>query len=621
MANWCTTYITINYNDKGKLKAFYEMLDDWRQKPIAKNDFDGMSLGWLGNIVGNSGIAKYNEKESVFVPDIPCRGSLLSLDYHDEKIEITTETAWDPLLEMWNILCDKYLPDAEILYIAKESDSGFYCSNDPDVIGKYDIWIWGDPPEGFEDEEFDDAVSEEKTIEFLQRVFDTDEKDIDVLLEQIEDIEDPWFSVNKYESLDNSETKDSEDFDDSKDSENSEDSPDILVKDHVVVKCLNHSVTSVVIPEGITKISKEAFCDCDSLKSVVIPEGVTKIGDSAFRDCPSLSSIVIPKSVTEIDDAAFKGCHSLKSVEIPEGVTKIGACAFNFCESLSSVVIPEGVTIIRDMTFNDCKSLKSVVIPESVREIDMFAFDGCYSLKLVEFGGTMAQWEDVKNRHYLSSSIVMCSDGKWQKPALTIENEVLVACCDQSITSVVIPECVTEIGDSAFLGCKSLTSVEFGGTMAQWEAVKGTVNLWNYVPASIVKCSDGECKSPVLLVKNGVLVECCNKSVANVGIPEGVTEIGDGVFRNFTSLKSVIIPASVTKIGEGAFKGCKSLKSVVISASITEIGMSAFLDCKSLTSVEFAGTMAQWAAIKKCKNWQRGVPTTVVKCSDGKAKL
>ena len=545
MANWCTTYITINYNDKDKLKAFYEMLDDWRQKPIEKNDFEGMSLGWLGNIVGNSGIAKYNKKEGVFIPEIPCRGSLQSLEYHDEKIEITTETAWDPMLKMWKILCDKYLPDAELLYTAIESNSGSYCSNDPDVIGKYDIEIWGDPPEGFEDEEFDDAVSEEKTIEFLQRVLETNEEDIDVLLEQIDDIEDPWFSVNKFENPDDSETKYSEDFDDSKASENSEDSPDILVKDHVVVKCLNHSVTSVVIPEGITKISKEAFSNCDSLKSVIIPEGVTKIADSAFRDCPSLSSIVIPKSVIEIGEAAFKGCYSLKSVEIPEGVTKIGYCAFNFCKSLSSVVIPEGVTIIGDMTFNDCKSLKSIVIPESVREIDMFAF----------------------------------------------------------------------------YGCKSLTSVEFGGTMAQWEAVKGTVNLWNYVPANIVKCSDGECISPVLLVKNGVVVECCNKSVANVKIPEGVTEIGDGVFRNFISLKSVVIPASVTKVGESAFKGCKSLKSVVIPASVTEIGMSAFLDCKSLTSVEFDGTAAQWAAIKKCKNWERGVPTTVVKCSDGKTKL
>ena len=226
MADWCTTSITINHNDKDKLKAFYGMLNEWSQKPIEEND---PHLDWLGNIVGNSGIAKYDEKNDLFIPRIPCRGSLLSLDYHDEKIEITTSTAYEPLLEMWELLRDKYLPDAEILFIAKEPNSDLYCSNDPDVIGKYDIDIWGEPPEGFENEasditetvvftlngyflksdnvNFDDVVSEEKTIEFLQRVFDTDEEDINVLLEQIDDIEDPWFSVNKYESLETYEQR------------------------------------------------------------------------------------------------------------------------------------------------------------------------------------------------------------------------------------------------------------------------------------------------------------------------------------------------------------------------------------------------------------------------------
>ena len=45
------------------------------------------------------------------------------------------------------------------------------------------------------------------------------------------------------------------------------------------------SLTSVVIPEGVTEIGKEAFQGCTSLTSVVIPESVTKIGNYAFKRC------------------------------------------------------------------------------------------------------------------------------------------------------------------------------------------------------------------------------------------------------------------------------------------------------------------------------------------------
>jgi hypothetical protein len=62
----------------------------------------------------------------------------------------------------------------------------------------------------------------------------------------------------------------------------------------------------------------------------------------------------------------------------------------------------------------------------------------------------------------------------------------------KSLASVEIPDSVTEIGKLAFYECESLASVEFGGTAAQWEAVKKG-DYWNQcVPAESVKCADGE---------------------------------------------------------------------------------------------------------------------------------
>ena len=60
----------------------------------------------------------------------------------------------------------------------------------------------------------------------------------------------------------------------------------------------------------ITSIGEDAFYS-SSLTSVVIPSGVTSIGSSAFRYCSSLTSVVIPSGVTSIGSSAFRYCSSL----------------------------------------------------------------------------------------------------------------------------------------------------------------------------------------------------------------------------------------------------------------------------------------------------------------------
>ena len=204
MPNWCYTNITICHNDKNKLKDFFDKVEEWRKKPYKTNDFDTYSLGWLGNIVGNSGLAEWKVKENGredFVPSISCRGSLQTFELHDDSINIDTETAWGPMLEMWRLLCDKYLPGADIYYTAEESGNGLYQTNDPDVADTYYIDIW-EPPEEFEDEESMYEAEESDAIEFLQRVLHTEETDINKLIDMADSIDDPWFSIHKWELMD-----------------------------------------------------------------------------------------------------------------------------------------------------------------------------------------------------------------------------------------------------------------------------------------------------------------------------------------------------------------------------------------------------------------------------------
>ena len=250
---------------------------------------------------------------------------------------------------------------------------------------------------------------------------------------------------------------------------------------------------SVIIKEGTVSISPRAFYGCDSLTSITIPDSVTSIGDGAFYNCTSLTSVTIPDSVTSIGRNGFSDCTSLTSVTIPDSVTSIGEYAFRGCDSLETITVDSGnsvyhsagnclietatktliagcknsvipndgsVTNIGHYAFMDCTSLTSVIIPDSVTSIGYWAFYNCTSLASVTIGNSVTS---IGERAFIN--------------------------CD--LLSVTIPNSVTSIGDYAFSGCDSLTSVNFEGTVAQWNAIsKGSD--WNYdTPFTKVVCSDG----------------------------------------------------------------------------------------------------------------------------------
>ena len=74
-------------------------------------------------------------------------------------------------------------------------------------------------------------------------------------------------------------------------------------------------------------------------------------------------------------------------------------------------------------------------------------------------------------------------------------------------------------------------------------------------------------------------------SLTSVTIPNSVTSIGESAFLFCSGLTSVTIPNPVTSIGNGAFNGCSGLTSVTIPNSVTSIGHYAFCECSGLTSI------------------------------------
>ena len=90
----------------------------------------------------------------------------------------------------------------------------------------------------------------------------------------------------------------------------------------------NNLVEKVSISDGITRIGRQAFKECEKLTEIVIPEGVTSIGKGAFSGCDALKKVTIPESVTRIEEHAFYWCENLKELKVPDSVTYIGYGAF-----------------------------------------------------------------------------------------------------------------------------------------------------------------------------------------------------------------------------------------------------------------------------------------------------
>lgn len=201
-----------------------------------------------------------------------------------------------------------------------------------------------------------------------------------------------------------------------------------------------------------------------------------------------------------------------------------------------------------------------------------------------------------------------------------------------NLTSIIIPDRVTYIGEYAFDGCSSLTSIEipdsvtyigscafsFCSNLTSVVIPNSVGAIWTYAFSSCTRLRTVQIGNGVNTIDGLAFVDCVRLEEIKVSeenpnfcdidgvlfsrdktvlviypggrkggyiIPDGVTTIGADAFANCERLTSIVIPDSVITIEECAFYSCTYLSSVVVGNNLATIGKKAFFRCLSLTTL------------------------------------
>lgn len=348
-----------------------------------------------------------------------------------------------------------------------------------------------------------------------------------------------------------------------------------------------------------------------SITMITIEEGVTNVGGYSFSGCSEVTSVSIPSSVTSIDTNAFSGCTKLTNIIIPNSVIWIGDRAFEDCSGLIDIVIPASVTTLNQSAFSNCGNLIHVTVPASVTKLGMGVFSGCSRLSSagpiggeydLEYGWTNAIPENAFHGSQLTSVSIPNS--------VTEIGSYAFACCS-NLEKVTIPANVQKLGNniyepssgSNYSDYKLVTAgpigggynIEFGWTysipahafdhcesLTRVEIPDGTVEIGAYAFDMCRSLNDVVLPNSVTNIDSDAF-SCCH-SLSNISIPNSVTRIGGGAFKGCITLENITIPNSVTNLGGEVFYGCTNLAHVTLSSGLEGI-QGTFVKCESLTSV------------------------------------
>lgn len=389
----------------------------------------------------------------------------------------------------------------------------------------------------------------------------------------------------------------------------------------------NANMTSVDIPDSVTSIGEYAFYGLyHSLDVIKIGNGVEEIKEGTFGNCGGISVFTVGSNVKSIHDNATTSSPTIiinnsdltfsigseehsgiasrslliinkdRSQSMREGTTEYFAeNDFIFCKQPDSdykliYYIGQESTITLPSSVKGCEyilsgvggqfnysNVENIIITAGVKSIEQQTFNRDGHIKSIVIGDCV---KEIGPRAFKESSLEKIVLGSG---ITAIEDSTFEYC--RSLEDIVMPDSVVSVGNNAFAYCHSLEEVAIGNGLASlsYSAFEGCENIRK------VTVSESNpnfiAKDSIIWTKDFGRVIFMPNSIESYTAPDGITVIGDFMFANCKNLKSIVIPDGITAIGFAAFRGCTSLENVAIPDSVTSIEYAAFEDCLSLKEI------------------------------------
>lgn len=355
----------------------------------------------------------------------------------------------------------------------------------------------------------------------------------------------------------------------------------VITDDGALVQYMGDD-TEVIVPEGVTRIGT-AFSGRKDIKSIVLPDGLLYISKNAFKDCSGLTELIIPDTVLEIEYRAFDGCANIKELVIPDSVVKIHNEAFAGLCKLEKLTVPF-IGESRDVQGDTREALIGYWFSSSYeshrciyncssggfKEVKQGYSDGwkdyyyCYAYKprnLVDLTVTDSVIRSNSLNGFELKSLTLGENVKGLEKYAADKSGIEELHIDENIK-------ITEIPDYAF-GNHNLTSVTIPSSIKK--IGKAFVcNNFTKNKLSEINLSEG------LEIIEGSFA---GAKTTSIDFPDSLIKIGKDSFYNCGLLERVVFPKNLTTIGWDAFWACFSLEEVVLSESITTIYGGAFCWC------------------------------------------
>ena len=408
------------------------------------------------------------------------------------------------------------------------------------------------------------------------------------------------------------------------------------------------NLSDISFQEDMTKkaslrvIGVRAFGLCNNLESMDLSEqkSLTAMGEGIFEGCTQLTTVKLPESLSKIPDYCFENCDSLSILEmdmdqviqpgekifgeknkfpvflhiwVKEGMTEayqnvyapvldpvygegttanvlgvinekqevIKGILFEItdegrvlkkasAELSGEYMLPDGVVRIEDDAFEGCDKLTAFYLAEnSSVALGDRCFKGCTGLKTVMLLGSITGWGD--------ETFMDCTG---------IEKLVLGS-TDQSM--------IETVGDRAFKGCTGLSATT---------AVELRAMIRNYGKECFADCSNmtavamsARARDNIASIGDGVFRNCTKLTAFLNSKLTGLTYIGDYAFANCDTLKQPAVPANVTYVGEGCFMDCDNIQYVSFYCGLEEYPKNCFRNCSKL--IRTGGTAAAFSGLKR----------------------